>query len=135
MCYDGMSRVVPRRYTVPTVPPNESTMSQLPTARRTFLKASGVSMALPMLDSTRAKAASESARTSESDRSGPAKRLVCVGTYLGFYQKAFYPEQSGFDYETSELLKPLEHLRDQLTVFSGLDHRDGNGHKKVSRCR
>ena len=88
--------------------------------RRKFLQATGVTLALPMLESMHGKA---------SDTTTPvAQRLVCIGTYLGFYQKAFYPKESGFNYETSELLKPIDNLRDDFTVFSGLDHRAGNGH-------
>jgi len=94
--------------------------------RRRFLKAAGVSLALPLLET-------QSSSASPSNQSGrPAQRLVCVGTYLGFYQQAFYPKQSGFDYEASELLEPMEHLRDDFSVFSGLDHRAGNGHKNWS---
>ncbi len=82
-------------------------------------------MATPLLESHGQADSLDSA-------SSPAQRFVCVGTYLGFYQKAFYPRQAGFHYETSELLKPIERFRDQCTVFSGLDHRAGNGHKNWS---
>lgn len=98
-------------------------MSRLPISRRTSLKAAGVSVALPLLESRQSQANPSAATDAR------AKRLVCVGTYLGFYQEAFYPERAGYQYETSELLKPVEHLRDEFTVFSGLDHRAGNGHK------
>lgn len=56
------------------------------------------------------------------------KRMVCVGSYLGYHRDAFYPKTVGADYEMSELLRPLESFRDEFTVFSGLDHRAGNGH-------
>jgi len=92
--------------------------------RRRFLQASGVSIALPLLESERV--ASANAETSA------AQRLVCVGTYLGFHQPAFFPEQSGPAYQPSELLQPLQPLRDRFSVFSGLDHRAGNGHKNWS---
>ncbi len=89
--------------------------------RRRFLKAAGVSLALPALESF---AAVDSGR----GRLVKARRMVCVGTYLGFYQGAFFPEQAGADYELSTLLKPLAAHRDDFTVFSGLDHRAPNGH-------
>lgn len=85
-------------------------------------------MALPMLEAN-ALAFKNSGATNASPR---AKRLVCVGTFLGFHQNAFFPNESGFGYETPELLKPLEHLRNDFTVCSGLDHRAGNGHKNWS---
>ncbi len=60
---------------------------------------------------------------------GPqTERLVCIGTYLGFHQPSFFPEQEGADYETPSVLAPLERYRSQSTIFSGLDHRGRNGH-------
>ncbi len=56
------------------------------------------------------------------------QRLVCVGTYLGFHQPDFFPDQAGRDYTCSPVLKPIESYREQFTVFSGLDHRGRNGH-------
>jgi len=100
------------------------TMSSLPTSsigRRHFLRAAtGTALALPMLESAPAK---------EKAPEGPrAKRIVCVGAYLGLHQKSIYPDRAGRDYELSPLLKPLAEHRDDLTIFSGLDHRAGNGH-------
>ena len=57
-----------------------------------------------------------------------AERFVAIGAYLGFHTPAFYPKQTGRDYETTTLLKPVEAFRDDFTVFSGLDHRAKNGH-------
>ena len=54
-------------------------------SRGTFLKAAGVSLALPMLQSM------PLAKAQAATRSAPAKRLVCVGTFLGFFQPAFFP--------------------------------------------
>ena len=99
---------------------------QLRTSRRQLLQAAGISIALPLLES---QAVADSGAKQDS---APAKRLVVIGTYLGFYQKAFFPEQSGHGYEMSPLLKPVESLRDEFTVFSGLDHRASNGHKNWS---
>lgn len=87
--------------------------------RRNFLKAAGVSVALPAL---------ESLGSPVSSSNGKADRLVCIGTYLGFYQSEFFPQKAGREYELPTLLKPLEAHRDEFTVFSGLDHRAPNGH-------
>jgi len=87
--------------------------------RRQFLQATGVSLALPMLETFAAPAPTNTPK---------ASRLVCIGAYLGFYTPKFYPKQSGRDYEMSPLLKPVEDFRDDFTVFSGLDHRAKNGH-------
>lgn len=94
-------------------------MTESSTTRRRFLRASGVALALPMLESFARSA----------DDTGPlARRLVCVGAYLGFYTPQFYPSRTGHEYKTSPLLKPIEEFRDDFTVFSGFDHRAKNGH-------
>lgn len=85
-------------------------------------------MSLPMLESTRSLRAAE-AKSGEKDQ---PKRLVCIGAYLGYHQKSFYPKTTGRDYELSPLLEPLAELKDHFTVFSELDHRAGNGHKNWS---
>ena len=58
----------------------------------------------------------------------PLQRLACIGTYLGFHQKHFFPERVGSDYATSPVLAPASSFRREMTVFSGLDHRGRNGH-------
>ena len=92
--------------------------------RRTFLKGMGISLALPMLESLSSPLAL-AARVAEV----PVKRLVCVGTYLGFHQRDFFPAEAGSDYRISPVLKPLEGFRGEMTVLSGLDHRGRNGHE------
>ena len=98
--------------------------------RRCLLKSAGLTLTLPMLQSTTPVAASDkpSPASDASESLGDSKRLICVGSNLGLYRKAFYPQQTGRDYQTSALLKPLERHRSDFTVFSGFDHRAGNGH-------
>ena len=91
--------------------------------RRRFLRATGVSLALPMLESLAPRAANAEIATGAK-----ARRLVCVGTYLGYYTPALFPSEAGPDYAMTPLLKPLEGLRREFTVFSGMDHRAPNGH-------
>jgi len=93
--------------------------------RRCVLRASGVTIALPGLESIQTTHAGEASDALEEPK---AKRFVCVGTYLGFYQEAFFPKQSGRNYELSELLRELGGFRDEFTVFSGFDHQAPNGH-------
>lgn len=86
--------------------------------RRQFLKTSGLGLALPLLEST-----------GFASQSGPpVKRLVTVGTYLGFHTPSWFPKQSGRDYGISPVLQPLDNLRDDFSILSGLDHRAPNGH-------
>jgi len=94
-----------------------------PQDRRTFLKGATASLALPMLESF----VSQSALAATP--AAPKKRLVCVGVYLGFFQRDFFPTKTGRDYDISPVLKPIEKYRDEMTVFSGLDHRGRNGHE------
>lgn len=88
--------------------------------RRRFLQAVGGTFALPALDTF--------AQADDVSRPQPVRNLVCVGTFLGFYQKAFFPQEAGRDYELTPLLQPLAEHRQDFTVFSGLDHRAPNGH-------
>lgn len=64
----------------------------------------------------------------EAQQQAAAKRLICVGSNLGLYRPEFYPETPGRDYKSTKLLSVLEKHRDDFTVFSGMDHRAGNGH-------
>jgi hypothetical protein len=92
--------------------------------RRSFLRAAGVSIALPALESlTRGAAAGEA-------KAAP-KRMVCVGNEFGMYPGAFWPEKSGGDYEMTTLLAPLKPHRAQMTLFSHLDHGVKGGHFAV----
>lgn len=60
-------------------------------------------------------------------KDGP-RNFVAIGSYLGWHQNAFYPKQTGKDFQLPPTLKPLAGIRDECTVFSGLDHRAPNGH-------
>jgi len=84
-----------------------------------------MALALPFLESVPIAGASQRGILA----AGKAKRLVCVGANLGLHAPSFYPKESGADYAATPLLKPLMRHRDQFTLFSGLDHRSGNGHK------
>lgn len=103
--------------------------------RRHFLKASSIGLSLPLLESSTrlASAASVSApATSAAIANAPVKRLVTVGTYLGFHTPSWFPKETGTDYQMSDVLAPLEDLRSDFSIFSGLDHRAPNGHKNWS---
>lgn len=93
--------------------------------RRTFLRGTGIAVALPMMEGmvpvTRAARAAASAKQ--------PMRMLCVGLHLGMYGPAFFPKQSGAQYKAPELLQPIEKHRKDFTVFSGLDHAGvGKGH-------
>ncbi|YCM42995.1 DUF1552 domain-containing protein [Verrucomicrobiaceae bacterium 227] len=100
--------------------------------RRFLLKAAGGTLALPGLTSLLAKTADSLATVQATRGAGVgARRFVAVGNLLGFQQKSFFPETVGKGYETTTLLKPLEALRKELTVYRGLDHGVKGGHFAV----
>lgn len=91
--------------------------------RRTFLRASGVSIALPFLEAMLPASAAEAKKA----LSRPP-RMVLVGQPLGMYSENFFPKNAGRDYVPSRYLKQLQGLRDRFTVFSGMSHRYAAGH-------
>jgi hypothetical protein len=93
--------------------------------RRAFLKAAGVCIAVPVLESLpRARAAGEA--------QSPPRRMVCVGNEFGMYPGAFWPKESGAEYESTTLLKPLEPFREDFTLFSHHHHGLKGGHYAVN---
>ncbi len=99
-------------------------MPAISTNRRNFLKAAGVCIALPAMESLTRLAKAEQAK-------GPPRRLVCVGNEFGMYGGAFWPESTGANYELTPLLKPLAEHRREFTLFSHLDHGLKGGHFAV----
>lgn len=86
--------------------------------RRAILRgAGGAMMALPYLEAMAAPTRADSV----------PMRMVCIGLNFGMVPQLFFPEETGRDYKPSDRLKPLKNLRDDFTVFSGLDH-GVNGH-------
>ena len=101
-------------------------------ARRTFLRGMGAAIALPWLDAMRpAFAASPS----------PATRLAFVYVPNGVIMQAWRPPAPGANFEFSRILKPLEPLRENVLLLSGLDQHnalalgDGPGdHARAGAC-
>ncbi|TWT51119.1 hypothetical protein Pla22_38960 [Rubripirellula amarantea] len=87
--------------------------------RRTFLRASGVSLALPMLESMSPAWASSA--------SEPPKRMVFVCTALGLHPPHLWPTTPGENYESTPYLDLLSKHRQDFTLFSGLQHEDQTG--------
>ena len=80
--------------------------------RRILLKAAGVSLALPVLGVSTARAADAK----------PRRRMVCVCTPLGLHPEYFFPVKAGKDYELTPYLEVFKELRSDFTVVSGLAH-------------
>lgn len=90
-----------------------------PLSRRTLLKASGISLALPMLESMTPVLAATSAP--------PPKRMVFLCTTLGLHPPLLWPKTPGADYELTPYLDLLNEHRQDFTLFSGLQHEDQTG--------
>ena len=87
--------------------------------RRTLLQASGVSLALPLLESMRPL---QGAATD-----APPKRMVFVCTTLGLHPPLLWPQTPGADYESTPYLELLKDHQQDFTLFSGLSHEDQTG--------
>jgi hypothetical protein len=99
--------------------------------RRTVLKGAGVTLALPWLESM--------SRAADSAGELP-RRLCCVMFPYGVAvpkaddperQWGWFPTGKGKDYQLTNVLKPLEPLMDDVSIFTGLSHprcRTMNGH-------
>lgn len=102
--------------------------------RRFFLRAAGVRLALPLLDSLSAGAlGSGLAVTALSANAKTVRpmRMVAIGNAFGFFPQKFFPAEAGADYTAPHLLEPIAQHRKDVTVFSGLDHGVKGGHFAV----
>src|SRR2546422_6386429 len=81
--------------------------------RRHFLKAAGVSLALPWLDVF---------SQGQGPAAQPKRRMVCLCTPLGLHPPDFFPEKAGRDYAPTPYLEVLRDFRADFTVVSGLAH-------------
>lgn len=89
--------------------------------RRTALRAAGVAVALPMLESL-AKASPADPRY--------ARRMVAINVGLGLHLPNIQPAETGRNFTPSPYLKVLEPQLDQLTFISGTSHPGvGGGHQ------
>ncbi|MBY0526746.1 MAG: DUF1552 domain-containing protein [Gemmataceae bacterium] len=79
--------------------------------RRNFLRAAGVSLALPWLEALAPAAPAK-----------PRRRMVCICTPLGLHPPHFFPEKTGKDYALTPYLEVLKDFRDEFTIVSGLSH-------------
>jgi hypothetical protein len=82
--------------------------------RRTFLRGAGVTLALPFLDAMVPALRAASGK--------PTPRLGFIYVANGVIQNQWKPTATGALFELPPILKPLEPVKDQLNVLSGLAH-------------
>ncbi len=93
-------------------------------SRRTFLRASGIAMGLPLLGSMGAT------RLLAKEGAGDAtdvRRMLAVCAPLGIYTPNLFPKEAGKGYELTPYLKPMANLRDKFSVISGIMHPNVDG--------
>src|ERR1043166_8451256 len=98
-----------------------------PMPRRTFLKGAGIMLALPWLDAMSVRAASVTSAGSIAATETP-RRAVFSFFGLGINGRDFTPADTGLNYTVSPILKPLEELRRDFTVVSGMKLTYSGGH-------
>jgi uncharacterized protein DUF1552 len=91
-------------------------------SRRTFLRGTGVTLALPLLDAM-VPAATALAQTAAK----PRTRLGCIYFPHGAIMDKWTPAADGAAFELSPILTPLAPFRDQINVISGLEHAQAYG--------
>ena len=96
--------------------------------RRTFLRAAGVTMALPMLDAMRPRL-----RAADADKAIP-RRLVAIETNMGIMPQFFFPEKAGKDFALTPYLERLKAHRNNMTVFSGVSLPGVTGAHAAEKC-
>ena len=103
--------------------------------RRTFLRGTGVALALPFLDAMTPAFAPRSVLGAEAaEKQAVPRRMVAVETNMGILPQYFFPEQAGKEYTASPYLEKLAAHRQNLTVFSGVSLPGVTGGHAAEKC-
>lgn len=107
--------------------------------RRKFLRGAKIALALPMFESLTRLASAD-------DESAPPRRLAAFYMSDGvpmpladdpaYRDWAWFPHGNGKDFTLTKCLEPLEGLRSELTILSGLSHpsaRNIHGHSNADQ--
>ena len=85
--------------------------------RRQFLRASGVLLTLPCLESFGVPPANRNVR----------RRMVAINIGLGLHGPNLFPQTAGRSYEMTPYLGVLKEFRDDFTILSGVSHPGVDG--------
>ena len=107
--------------------PGSFVSTQRACSRRTFLRASGVALALPLLEAMRPA-------FSRAAAAPPPRRMLGVCNNLGLLPDQFFPTAAGRDYPLSPYLQVLAEHRRDFTVFSGVSHPNVDGGHPADNC-
>ena len=95
--------------------------------RRTFLRAVGATLGLPLLDAMTPSFAAAAAPATP-------RRMVAIQTNQGIMPQFFFPEKAGHDFALTPYLEPLAAHRDRMTVFSGVSLPGVDGGHAADKC-
>ncbi len=101
--------------------------ARAPLSRRTFLRGTGVALALPWLDAMRPAFGAGA-------KADVPRRMVAIETNMGILPQYFFPEKTGKDYESTPYLEKLAAHRNNLTVFSGVSLPGVTGAHSAEKC-
>ena len=90
--------------------------------RRRFLRGAGVCIALPLMESFLPR------RSRAAENASHAQRMAVVTVPFGMVVNQFHPTETGRSYKLAPTLEPLDRLKQDVTVFSNLDHDVRGGH-------
>ena len=96
--------------------------------RRTLLRgAAGIAIGLPWLEAMSVHADSVTKAGSLADAETPRRAVFCFFG-LGLNGRDFTPADTGLDYTATPILQPLQELRREFTIVSGLKLTHSGGH-------
>ncbi len=97
-------------------------------SRRAALKGLGVTLTLPFLESL------YPARAAGAKALRPPQRIGFVYTPNGYNQETFIPKRRGLDWDMPAALTPLESLKEDITLITGLDRKFVGGTGVHAQC-
>jgi hypothetical protein len=100
--------------------------------RRTFLRGTGIALALPFLEAMR-PVFGTAAKAAEAAAAVP-RRMVCIQTNQGIMPQFFFPEKTGRDFALPAYLEILASHRNQMTILSGVSLPGVTGGHQAEKC-
>jgi len=111
---------------MPAINQNSPAALRYQISRRTFLRGTGVVMALPWLESLPVWGAATASATPDAPTPYP-QRFAAVFMGNGINSQHWWAKGAGAEMELGKTLKPLEPFRAKLNVISGLYNRAATG--------
>lgn len=101
-----------------------------PLSRRTWLRGGGAFLGLPLLDAMLPR------KVSAATEGATPRRAAFLYIPNGVVQDAWHPTGAGRDFALPPSLAPLQNLRSELSIFTGLDRefRGGTGVHAQAAC-